>query len=619
MTETDVAQRLIENNLEYQEASMTNALAIRREPPPGICSGTLCASIRGWWLNPGILYSIQKGGARMGFTVREAIDLGYFDKCSLLAGRAGLDRRIEAVSVLEVPDACSWIRGGELAVTALFGVRDSPEQQVELVEGFARSGGSGLVVFLLDGRYLESLSPDLVGTAERLGLPLFQARDLNMAYADLIMPIMEELTLRRFSEDLAETAYGTGSIGEFGTCEPVAGALSERLGNTVVLLSPEFERVEQYVPAGDQEVSDTLIEQCRQKYESQDYDCVSTGIAKIEVPSQPAAVLLCQVKDSHRRLTGYLLIAGNPKGILSKGKLTFISIALGLYEVLHTQRERADRMQARYQSDFVTDLLAGKLASLDVIMERAKLLGLDMQDRSYVIVAVGEDASEKHSIVECVFQALRTVDPNTLCLARHSRVVALPKCREGDPSRSREEFVKNLVGLIEGDLSERIVIGVGSYQASLERLNCSYHDACEAVRLYLALPPTLRDRDNTATVAYYERLGHLTLFEQLVGDPANRSFAKHVLEPITDYDSRYGSELLDTMLAYVWEGLDRARAARRLFIHRNTLSYRLQRIRSLLGEDPFSDGNLPRYFTALGIALFEPERRDSVRLPVHPA
>ena len=69
----------------------------------------------------------------MGFTVRHAMELGHFDKCILLAGKDGLDRQIETVSVLEVPDASSWIRGGELAVTALFGVRDNPEMQVELV------------------------------------------------------------------------------------------------------------------------------------------------------------------------------------------------------------------------------------------------------------------------------------------------------------------------------------------------------------------------------------------------------------------------------------------------------------------------------------------------------
>ncbi|NLS45219.1 MAG: hypothetical protein GX969_05740 [Firmicutes bacterium] len=544
----------------------------------------------------------------MKFTIREAMDLGYLNTCSLLAGESGLDRTIESISVIEVPDACSWIRGGELAVTALFGVRDNPERQIELVESFSRSGGSGLIVFLLDGRYLESLSPDLLNTAERLGLPLFQVKSENMTYADLIMPIMEELTLRKFSKDLREAAYGTGAAERFKTCAPVAGALFEKLENTTVLLSPEFEQIEQYVSPEGKPITGLLINQCRRKYESNDYCLVGNGIAKITIPSEPGAMLLCQVRDGHHHLTGYLLIAGYPNSLLSKGKLSFISIALELYEVLHAQKGKADRLQARYQNDFIIDLLEGKLTSVDVILERAQLLDIDMEDRNYVIVISGHGASGKHNAVECAHRALIALDKNVICLVRHSKVVALPKCHKDNLFQSGEDLIGELINHLEADFCKGIIIGIGSNQTSPERLHHSYNDACEAVRLYQILPQKLQNHESTVPIVYYKDLKYLSFFEKLMEDPENSLFCKRTLKPIIEYDSRYSSELLDTMLTYFWEGLDRAKTAKRLSIHRNTLSYRLQKISGLLREDPFSDGNFPKYFTALGLILFEPGR-----------
>jgi sugar diacid utilization regulator len=55
------------------------------------------------------------------------------------------------------------------------------------------------------------------------------------------------------------------------------------------------------------------------------------------------------------------------------------------------------------------------------------------------------------------------------------------------------------------------------------------------------------------------------------------------------------------------EGLDTKKAAKRLFIHVNTLRYRLQKIRDLLQENPFGDGNLFKYLIALCSTMLKPD------------
>lgn len=71
------------------------------------------------------------------------------------------------------------------------------------------------------------------------------------------------------------------------------------------------------------------------------------------------------------------------------------------------------------------------------------------------------------------------------------------------------------------------------------------------------------------------------------------------IERIRDSDKRKGScDLENTIIAYVESGFDLAQASDRMFLHRNTLKYRLMRMGDILGA------NLtPRHLLALYYCL----------------
>ena len=95
-----------------------------------------------------------------------------------------------------------------------------------------------------------------------------------------------------------------------------------------MLLSPGFEKLEGYVPAGVKTVSLEQLEKCREKYELGDYDTVNDGIVEIHLPVDEVTILLCQVKNTQRQLLNYLLIREDPGSAVNKSTLTFISMAL---------------------------------------------------------------------------------------------------------------------------------------------------------------------------------------------------------------------------------------------------------------------------------------------------
>ena len=86
-----------------------------------------------------------------------------------------------------------------------------------------------------------------------------------------------------------------------------------------------------------------------------------------------------------------------------------------------------------------------------------------------------------------------------------------------------------------------------------------------------------------------------------------------LVEPLREHDSTRGSDLVLTLKTYFSTGGNASEAADRLFLHRNSMLYRLERIQKLTGLDLRDD----RVALALHLGLLAIERgeRDAAEHP----
>lgn len=97
-----------------------------------------------------------------------------------------------------------------------------------------------------------------------------------------------------------------------------------------------------------------------------------------------------------------------------------------------------------------------------------------------------------------------------------------------------------------------------------------------------------------AAVSLLNQLQHLASADQ-----ASTELARLLLAPLAREDDERGNNLLATLRAYYECGTRVDLTADRLFLHRNSVRYRLDRVRSLLGMN--IDG--PQAIAALVLAL----------------
>lgn len=144
---------------------------------------------------------------------------------------------------------------------------------------------------------------------------------------------------------------------------------------------------------------------------------------------------------------------------------------------------------------------------------------------------------------------------------------------------------------------EWLVAGVGSSGGGVDHAAVSYRQARAATDIALTTPGA--DRVQT----HRDVLLGLTLAEG--ADAAG--LVESALEPLLAYDREHGSELLETLEAYIQHRYQAARAATVLHVRPNTVLYRLKRIARITGHDPMHPDGL--LVLSLGIRTLRSRRR----------
>jgi purine catabolism regulator len=146
----------------------------------------------------------------------------------------------------------------------------------------------------------------------------------------------------------------------------------------------------------------------------------------------------------------------------------------------------------------------------------------------------------------------------------------------------------------------KLLIGVGRSHLQLKNAYSSYQEAVQALSLYPF---------NDKSVLFYEELGVFQLLLSLNDGKTLQTFIRHYLGPLIDHDLSKGSVLLLTLKVFLDHDGSKQIAAQKLFIVRQSLYYRLEKMAELLGEDFMSAENRISIQVALrAYQLLHPEK-----------
>ena len=128
----------------------------------------------------------------MSITVKDCLTLPSLSMGKVVAGAKGLDGIVNTVSVLEFDDDDDIFIPNDLLISSLYIAKDDVDWQCSIIERSKANGDVGLVLFYADV-ILNGLNPRLIETADKLNYPLIllPEKDFGLKYSDVITDVME--------------------------------------------------------------------------------------------------------------------------------------------------------------------------------------------------------------------------------------------------------------------------------------------------------------------------------------------------------------------------------------------------------------------------------------------
>lgn len=255
-------------------------------------------------------------------------------------------------------------------------------------------------------------------------------------------------------------------------------------------------------------------------------------------------------------------------------------------------------------SYFLENLLNDRSPSVAITRRRLKSLNFHPKPVLLVVClhAPGEGLSQVQG--EHVAAQLKPVLHHSLYTRHHQQLVLLLSRDEDDVFSPLTERKLREVAALNG-----LTVGVSNPYYTITETRAAYEQARSAIR-YGSQAAVADDGDH---LYRYQDYAYMQLLD-VAGRRMNLLRLCHpALLRLMDYDERHGGELMETLFCYLQVAGSTARAATHLNLHKNTMLYRLNRIKEVLGMDLSSGEDifvLQVGFRALmNLGLFAPRVR----------
>ena len=228
----------------------------------------------------------------------------------------------------------------------------------------------------------------------------------------------------------------------------------------------------------------------------------------------------------------------------------------------------------RYDKDnFIKNLLLDNLLLVD-IYSRAKKLHIENNIRR-IVYLIETNIDKDMNIVEIVRSIFPAKTKDFVTAVDEHSIILVKELREKETMDEIEKIARMISDTLSTELNIKVYISIGTVVSDLKDVSRSYKEAKMALEVGKIF-------ESDQYIVNYEKLGIGRLIYQL---PLSlcKMFIKEVLHGLTMDD--FDEETLATVNKFFENNLNVSETSRQLYIHRNTLVYRLDKLQKMTGLD----------------------------------
>lgn len=275
------------------------------------------------------------------------------------------------------------------------------------------------------------------------------------------------------------------------------------------------------------------------------------------------------------RARGYLSVIG-PAGELDMLDSLTVEHGAAACALEMAKAKAVSEAKKALRGDFLEGLLAGTLPT----KETERLEGrLDHNTREpHAVIVIGwltPDISLRRLETSVHWVLSNHPRPALVHIYGNNHLVIFQALKNVEDMDSAHQLGRRIHEQIEAEFPGALLIGgVSGPARALADWPDAYHQAVQAMQLGQRLKLTNQ-------LVEFTSLGIYRLLYGLENQPDVRRFAEDIMRPLAEYDEQNRGSLVKTVEAYFNHHGNISQTAESLFVHRNTLLYRMERIQEL--------------------------------------
>ena len=269
-----------------------------------------------------------------------------------------------------------------------------------------------------------------------------------------------------------------------------------------------------------------------------------------------------KVFDEHP-LEYILLAKGGSDDVYMVGKMA----AFQIQNLLVAYKERFDK------DNFIKNLLLDNLLLVD-IYNRAKKLHIETNVKRIVFIIETQHEKDVNAL-ETVRSLFSTKTKDFITAVDEKDIILVKEVKPGETYDDLEKTASMIVDMLNTEALTRVNVAFGTIVNEIKDVSRSYKEAKMALDVGKIFY-------STKNVVAYSKLGIGRLIYQLPL-PLCRMFIKEIFDGKSPDD--FDEETLTTINKFFENSLNVSETSRQLYIHRNTLVYRLDKLQKSTGLD----------------------------------
>ncbi len=501
----------------------------------------------------------------MSIKVKDILHLKPFQDAVIVAGGSGLDRKINGVSLIEVPESKDWFEENELYITAFYSIKNNIELQKATFEKIKNCNASGIVYIDL---YLYNLDKIIITYANENNIPVIRVPNA-VSYSSMISSIMRKIVQKKDEEILNSKKLKNKILQLFkeNSKQNIIDLLDNLSGNPIFYISNNekiYSKRCNKIPA---EILNNLEKEINGFRENNIIENYKYSIYEVDTYNSHAKLVIL-----YRSKTDTINLLRTTDFIMELGQLI---ITFQEYnDILIKTKEK------QLKKEFFINLMKEDITEND-IKNKLRKINWDIKRNFVSIIITTNNFKLSNDKIYCLSNKIQNIfNDNALLVREENKLIVLLSINKPVSE------IKNLINkefndikkfTIKSFLSKKredgeLIVTIGSLTDKLIKMKNSYSHAENVLNLCIKF--------NLSNIVC--SWDDISIYYILINDNNYnnvKSFIDNILGNLLKNEYKI---YLDTLYIYLCSNENRQKTAELMNIHYNTVNYRICKVSELL-------------------------------------